>query len=104
MIWEAWPAVVFGWPAVIISLGLSGIGILSNRSLLVLGGAAVALPFIFYASGQPGLSVLLLVLPALHVGSAIAVRQSRTWLAVALLLPFIFVASLTAVAAYRSWQ
>ena len=41
-------AVIFGWPAVIASIALVLAGVATTRTKMVLAGAIVACPFLFY--------------------------------------------------------
>ena len=41
-------AVIFGWPAVIASIALVLAGVATGRTKMVLAGAIVACPFLFY--------------------------------------------------------
>ena len=46
-------AVIFGWPAVIASLAFLSIGVAISRWKLVVAGAVIASPFLFYLSLTP---------------------------------------------------
>lgn len=80
-------AMLFGFPAVILSLLVSAIGVLKEKVWLVVVGAVLFLPFSYYLSGAPGLAGLPLLLPGFQVGSAIAVREKKRMWAWLLLLP-----------------
>jgi hypothetical protein len=82
---------VFGFPAVILSLLVSVIGVLKQKIWLVLLGAVLFAPFSYYLSGSPGLAGLPILLPGFQVGSAVAVREKNTFWAWLLLLPAFFV-------------
>ena len=82
---------VFGFPAVILSLLVSVIGVLKQKIWPVLLGAVLFAPFSYYLSGLPGLAGLPILLPGFHVGSAVAVREKNTFWAWLLLLPAFFV-------------
>ena len=43
-----WPAVVFGWPPIILSLALAVAGVALRKPKLGLVSAALALPFSYY--------------------------------------------------------
>jgi hypothetical protein len=81
---------VFGFPAVVLSLLLSVIGILKQKFLLVLIGAVLFAPFSYYLSGAPALAGLPILLPAFQVGSAVAVRKKNKLWSWLLLLPAFF--------------
>ena len=48
---EWWPAVVFGWPAVVVSLVLATTGIVLKKPVLLVVSAVLAAPFSLYLSG-----------------------------------------------------
>jgi hypothetical protein len=71
---------LFGFPAAILSLLLSVIGVLTQKFWLVIIGAILFAPFSYYLSGSPGLAGLPILLPGFQVGSAVAVREkNRLW-------------------------
>jgi hypothetical protein len=83
---------IFGFPAVFLSLLVSVIGILKEKAWLVILGAVLFAPFSYYLSGAPGLAGLPILLPGFRVGSAIAVREKNKLWAWLLLVPALFVA------------
>jgi len=82
----------FGFPAVILSLLVSVIGVLTKKYWLVIIGALLFAPFSYYLSGSPGLAGLPILLPGFQVGSAVAVREKNKLWAWLLLLPAFFAA------------
>lgn len=80
-------AILFGFPAVVLSLLVSVIGVLKEKVWLVLVGAILFIPFSYYLSGAPGSAGLPILLPGFQVGSAIAVRQKNKLWAWLLLVP-----------------
>lgn len=77
---EWWPAVVFGWPTVVVSVVL-------------------AAPFSYYLSGaSPWVALLASTIPFAIVAGAYAVKCRLGWLAWCLLAPFFGVAIWLAVA------
>ena len=82
----------FGFPAVVLSLLVSAIGILKEKVWLVVIGAVLFAPFSYYLSGAPGLAGLPILLPGFQVGSAIAVREKNKLWAWLLLIPALFAA------------
>ena len=80
-------AIIFGFPAVALSLLASVVGILKEKVWLVVVGAILLIPFSYYLSGAPGSAGLPILLPGFQVGSAIAVRQKKRLWAWLLLLP-----------------
>ena len=83
---------IFGFPAVFLSLLVSSIGILKEKVWLVILGAVLFAPFSYYLSGAPGLAGLPILLPGFQVGSAIAVREKNKLWAWLLLVPALFAA------------
>jgi hypothetical protein len=89
--------IIFGWPAIILSLAVSAAGILKKWPwMLVLGGVLCA-PFSFYLSGWPGVRFLALLLPLFQFGAAWAVHAKRKVLAWVLLLPLASVSAILAI-------
>jgi hypothetical protein len=72
--------IFFGFPAVLISLTVSVIGILKEKFWLVIIGAVLFIPFSYYLSGSPGSYRLPILLPLSQVISAAAVRgKNKIW-------------------------
>jgi hypothetical protein len=89
-------AVVLGWPAVLASIVLALVGAANARAKMVLAGAVVACPFLFYLFLSPRfrwIAPLVAVLLFLAVRSA-ARRQRRT--ALLLVAPYVGVAMFVA--------
>jgi hypothetical protein len=84
---------VFGVPAVFVSLVLSLIGVWKNRFWLVILGAVLFIPFSYYLNGSPGLRGFAILLPLFQMASAAAVREKNKVWAWVLLVPA-FAASL----------
>lgn len=82
----------FGFPAVILSLLVSAIGVLRQKYWLVIIGAVFFAPFSYYLSGAPGLAGLPILLPGFQVGSAVAVHEKNKLWAWLLLVPAFFAA------------
>jgi hypothetical protein len=81
---------LFGFPAAILSILLSVIGVLTEKVWLVIIGAILFAPFSYYLSGSPGLAGLPILLPLFQVGSAVAVREKSKLWAWLLLVPVFF--------------
>jgi hypothetical protein len=97
--------ILFGFPAVFVSLLVSVIGILKDKYWLVIIGAILFVPFSYYLSGAPGLARLPILLPGFQVGSALAVREKSKLWAWLLLLPAFFAALwVVGVALYYQFQ
>jgi hypothetical protein len=78
---------LFGFPAVFVSLLLSALGVWKEKYWLVLLGAVLFIPFSYYLSGAPGSYRLPLFLPLFQAFSAVAVREKQKRWAWLLLLP-----------------
>lgn len=88
--------IIFGWPAIILSLVVSAAGILKKWPwMLVLGGVLCA-PFSLYLSGYPAVPFLALLLPFFQFGAAWAVHRRRSIFAWIMLLPLISVSVILA--------
>jgi len=82
------PIVLF-WLSIILSLILSVIGLVKNKTWLVVIGAILFLPFVYYFSGSPATRIII-VLPLLHFGSGYALYQNNKMMAWSLFSPVIF--------------
>ena len=89
-------AVVFGWPAVIASILLTLAGIAVSRSRLVLGGAVVGSPFLFYLLLTPRFGWVAPPVALLHFGAALAVARGYRMTALACVAPFLTLAVVVA--------
>jgi hypothetical protein len=88
---------IFGWPAIILSLTVSVIGILKRWAwMLVLGGVLCA-PFTVYLFGFTYLHFFSFLLPFFQFGAAWAVHAKRKVLAWVLLLPLILIIAILAI-------
>jgi hypothetical protein len=88
--------IIFGWPAIILSLTVSGTGIIKKWPGFLVGGGVLCAPFSLYLSGYPVVRFLAFLLPLFQFGAAWAVHLNRTKLAWVLLLPLVFVSLLLA--------
>ena len=95
---EAWPAIVFGWPAILASIALSAIGIVRKRPKWLVVAAIVALPFSLYLAGSPAFRWFGVAIPFLLVGASIASNYDKTRIAWTLLAPFVGVSGWLAIA------
>ncbi len=89
---EWWP-VLFGWPAVVVSMGLAAAGIGLRRPVLLVVSAVLVAPLSLYLSGAASWFALTgpVILLSL-VASAYAVKRGLSWLAWGSLAPFVGVA------------
>jgi len=89
-------ALLFGWPAVVLSVALTSTGIALGRWRVALAGTLLGSPFLVYLLGSPRIGWLSLVVGALYLGSAQAVARSQRALALAMATPFLLLASFIA--------
>jgi len=89
-------ALLFGWPAVVLSVALTSTGIALGRWRVALAGTLLGSPFLLYLLGSPRIGWLSLVVGALYLGSAQAVARSQRGLALAMATPFLLLASFIA--------
>ena len=82
-----WAAIVFGWPGALSSIALSTIGLLLRRPVLVVAGAVVGLPFMFYLFATPRFSAFAAVVALFHLGAGVALWKRRTLVAWLLFIP-----------------
>ncbi len=89
---EWWP-MVFGWPAVVVSMGLAAAGIGLRKPVLLVVSAVLVAPLSLYLSGAAGWFALTgPVIPLSLFASAYAVKRDLSWLAWCSLAPFAGVA------------
>ena len=88
---EMWPAIIFGWPAILGAIALSATGIIHGRPKLLIVGAVISLPFSFYLAGSPVFGWLGFIMPSSLVASAIASYHHHSGIAWSLFAPFVAV-------------
>ncbi len=76
------------WPAILVSLLVSGFGIMQGRVGWLFLGALLSLPFSLYLAASPGFGWTSLSLPFCHLLGWLAVRWKYRWLAGIFLVPF----------------
>ncbi len=86
-----WPAVVFGWPAILLALALSVLGITKRKPAIIAASAIIATPFSLYLGGGPRFGWLGFMIPVLLLGANVAVRYRRVEIAWLLLVPTVAV-------------
>ena len=96
-----WPAVVFGWPAVVAALAAYGCAFLTTRASLGFLGALIATPFCVFVSGYPMFHWAGPVALGANFLSAYVLYRGRRDVAFTVLLPFMMVVTLLAVFALR---
>ena len=81
-------AIFLGWPAIVGTVILAGIGLFRNDYRFLLAGAVLALPFSWFLSGFPIIRSPAFLMPAFLFCSAWAMRRGREMLAWLLAVPF----------------
>ena len=95
---EMWPAILFGWPAIMVAIALSVMGIVRRRARWLVVAAVVTLPFSLYLSGSPAFGWLGLSIPLLLPAASIAIYHHHAKVAWFLLAPFVGVSGWLAIA------
>lgn len=81
--------IIFGWPAIILSLLLAFCGLGFKKWKLLVAGGLVALPFsVFYIGGSFGSFFIGALLTLGHFAAAFSVAKKRMVIAWFLMLPF----------------
>lgn len=83
-----WPAILFGWPAIITAIALSIAGVIRKKPAWFVVAVVLVIPFSFYLTGSPRFGWMGLTIPLLLVGAAISVRFGKpgmAWFFLALL-------------------
>jgi hypothetical protein len=86
---DNWPAILLGWPAILLALGLAVSGIVRNKARWPVIGAVLVLPISLYLAGSPRFGWLALSIPLSLAGTSIAIYLRHTKLAWLLLVPFV---------------
>ena len=86
-----WPAVVFGWRAILFAIVLSVVGIIKRSAAVLVASAVIAAPFSLYLGGTPRVGWLGFIIPVLLLGAGVAVRNRRIEIAWLLLMPVVAV-------------
>jgi len=94
---EMWPAIVFGWPAILLSIALSAIGIVRKRPKWLVVAAILALPFSIYLVGSPAFRWFGLAIPLLLAGAGYSIFKNHSGVAWFLLAPFVGVSGWLAI-------
>ena len=86
-----WPAYVFGWPAILLAISLSALGVIKKSPAVLVSSAVIATPFSIFLGGNPRIGWLGFMIPALLLGASVAVRYRRVEIAWLLLVPVVAV-------------
>jgi hypothetical protein len=81
--------ILFGWPAIILSILLSLAGVWMKKPALLVAAGIVCIPFTYYLSGY---QVPAVILPFFQFGSAYAITRQKNLLAWLLIIPLIVIA------------
>lgn len=87
--------IIFGWPAIIISILLSLAGVWRKKPAVLIAAGMISIPFTYYLSGFRTPAV---ILPFFHFGSAYAITHQKTLAAWLLTVPMMIVAAILAYA------
>ena len=82
-----WAAIVFGWPAAIMSILLGAGGIMRERWKWGAAGALVGSPFLLYLSLTPRFGWVAMLVTGSYAGAVVAVYRRRTRAASLLFAP-----------------
>ena len=81
-------AILLFWPAIVLSLVTSAMGIRHRAPGFLLLGAALSLPAALYLMASPRFGAVAILLPMCHVGGAVALARRLPWISILLLLAF----------------
>lgn len=84
-----WPAILFGWPAILAAFALSASGIVRGKPWWVLVAAIAVLPISLYLAGTPRFGWFGLSIPLLLAGAGVAVYFRHSRVAWFLLAPYV---------------
>ncbi len=98
---QAWPAIVFGWPAVLLALVLSAAGITRNKPVFLVAAAAIVTPFSLYLAANPGIGRIGLAIPLLLIGAGVAVHYRQTAVTWSLFTPVVVAMAWLAIVVMR---
>ncbi len=90
---ESSPAIAFGWPAIILAIGLAIAGILRRQWQWPIAAALIGIPFTVYLAGSPSIGWVAIFLSPMLAVAGIAVRYRRINAAWSCLIPFVAVSS-----------
>ncbi len=82
---------IVGWPAVLASCILAGIGLFRRNYRLLVAAAIVAFPFSWYLSGFPIIRSPIFLLPLLPFTSAFALRRDHEMISWLIAVPYFLI-------------
>lgn len=80
--------VLLFWPAIVLSLVTSAVGIRHRAPGFLLLGAALSLPAALYLMATPRFGAIAILLPMCHIGGAVALARRLRWVSILSLLVF----------------
>jgi hypothetical protein len=80
--------ITFGWPAIIATAVLAGIGLIRSNHRFLVAAAVLSVPFTWFLSGFPIIRSPVFILPVLLLASAFAMYRDRQMIAWLLAIPF----------------
>ena len=86
---NAWPVVVFGFPAAFIAGLLLIVGVALKSARLVAVGALVGLPFCVYLAGTPRFGLAAIAVVCCLAGAIAATAKAKTSIAAMFVVPFV---------------
>jgi hypothetical protein len=87
-------SLLVGWPAILIAVILTILGLVRNRYPFLYAAAIIAFPFSWFLSGLPRVSfpaILVIFVPTLLFGSSYAMSRGREMISWMLAIPFFLV-------------
>jgi len=79
---------LFGWPAILVTVILAIIGLIRNNYRFLVAAAILAFPFSWFLSGFPAIQSAVFLLPLFLFGSGYAMYRGREMFAWILATPF----------------
>jgi hypothetical protein len=86
---QMWPAIVFGWPAILLSIALSAMGIVRKKPAWLVVAAILVFPISFYLVGSPLVGWFALAVPLSLAAAGVSIYYQQTKVAWVLLAPFV---------------
>ena len=86
-----WPAALFGWPAIMLAIGLSIAGVYRKIPWLLVVAAILTAPISFYVAGSPKYGWLALLMAPMLIVGAVLIKYRRPRIAWYCVAPFVAV-------------
>jgi hypothetical protein len=81
-------SIFVGWPGILATVILAGVGLFRSNYRLLVAAAILAFPFSWFLSGFPVVHSPAFLLPVLLLGSAFAIYRDHQMIAWVVALPF----------------